>query len=436
MADYYPLIARAVAGLEKSTGEGRRALYERARNALVAQLRGVTPALSESDITRERLALEEAIRKVEGEAARRSRHDVPRFEPKAPRPKEPERHEERAAPATQPSPLAPEPQNEPSPPEAAEPPTPRQTARPAARHRSAGERVSLTDEGLKDFRDVVADAEHLGGAATQASRAAREVFAAVPAPSPAPREPERREPGLNHRLEEERLRSLVREPAPEHPAEPEPPPMLEPAINVPDSQPAPPRRLAEPAPEPPPQHERPVLPQRSYRGLIKIVILLLLVLGASATAYLQRDKLKELYALTQTKPAPTPARNSAAPARPKIADRITPSGPATPATPPAAKQQKPAAAAVAQRAVLYEEDASNPQGKRFLGSVIWRTETVSSGPNQSPDLAIRADVEVPERRLAMTFSLRRNADQALPASHTIEIMLNLPAAALPTCRAC
>ena len=38
MADYHPLIARAVAGLEKNTGENRRALYERARTALVAQL--------------------------------------------------------------------------------------------------------------------------------------------------------------------------------------------------------------------------------------------------------------------------------------------------------------------------------------------------------------------------------------------------------------
>ena len=77
MADYYPLIARAVTGLDKSTGEARRALYERARNALVTQLRGVQPALSESEITRERLALEEAIRKVEAEAARKSRFDAP-----------------------------------------------------------------------------------------------------------------------------------------------------------------------------------------------------------------------------------------------------------------------------------------------------------------------------------------------------------------------
>jgi hypothetical protein len=71
MADYHPLISRAVAELENNTGEARRALYERARAALVAQLRSVTPALSESDITRERLSLEEAIRKVEVEEARR-----------------------------------------------------------------------------------------------------------------------------------------------------------------------------------------------------------------------------------------------------------------------------------------------------------------------------------------------------------------------------
>src|SRR5665213_1375487 len=77
MADYYPLIARAVAGLDKNSGENRRALYERARAALVNQLRGVDPPLDESDITRERLALEESIRRLESEAAKRTRPDAP-----------------------------------------------------------------------------------------------------------------------------------------------------------------------------------------------------------------------------------------------------------------------------------------------------------------------------------------------------------------------
>src|SRR5882757_4746252 len=74
MADYYPLIARAIAGLDPNApGESRRALYERARAALIQQLRGVQPPLSESEITRERLSLEEAVRKVESEAAQRAR---------------------------------------------------------------------------------------------------------------------------------------------------------------------------------------------------------------------------------------------------------------------------------------------------------------------------------------------------------------------------
>src|SRR6202035_5409396 len=73
MADYYPLIARAIAGLDPSApGESRRALYERARAALIAQLRSVQPPLSESEITRERLSLEVEVRKVDSEAAQRT----------------------------------------------------------------------------------------------------------------------------------------------------------------------------------------------------------------------------------------------------------------------------------------------------------------------------------------------------------------------------
>ena len=40
---------------------------------------------------------------------------------------------------------------------------------------------------------------------------------------------------------------------------------------------------------------------------------------------------------------------------------------------------------------------------------------------------MRGDIDVPERKMTMTLSLRRNTDQSLPASHTIEIMFNLPA---------
>src|SRR6267154_920390 len=160
MADYYPLVAKAVAGLEKNTGEGRRALYERARTALVAQLRGMNdPPLTEAEITRERLALEEAIRKVEAEAARRGREG-----PRPETPKAPEGTRDLDAALARPSA-----------PGAAERPLP-----PPRPPRAPGERRSVTDEGLKGFRDVIAEAEALGEATAQGAKAAREVFAATP----------------------------------------------------------------------------------------------------------------------------------------------------------------------------------------------------------------------------------------------------------------
>ena len=83
-------------------------------------------------------------------------------------------------------------------------------------------------------------------------------------------------------------------------------------------------------------------------------------------------------------------------------------------------------AAVAQKVVLYEEDLADPNGKRFVGSAIWRTEMVTPVLGGPPELGIRADIEVPEHKLAMTWSLRRNTDKGLQATHTVEIMFKLP----------
>ena len=74
MTDYHPLISKAVAGLDPGAPrESRQALYERARAAQLTQLRTGNPPFSEIEITCERLALEEAVRRVEAEAAQRAR---------------------------------------------------------------------------------------------------------------------------------------------------------------------------------------------------------------------------------------------------------------------------------------------------------------------------------------------------------------------------
>jgi hypothetical protein len=68
MADYLPLLTRAVANLP-STGPvaARHAIYERVRKAQLAQLRALGPRLSEGVITREERALDEAIALVEAQ---------------------------------------------------------------------------------------------------------------------------------------------------------------------------------------------------------------------------------------------------------------------------------------------------------------------------------------------------------------------------------
>jgi len=336
MADYYQLISRAVGGLDKNTGENRRALYDRARAALVSQLRGVQPPLDETDITRERLALEESIRRVEAEAAKRPKADE--FEP---------------------------------------PPEP-----------------SLRDRGLRDFRETVAEAEGLGNAAAEAKRAAHATYDSMPAES-------------------------------------------EPLHFEPSSVSAEPSRIREPAlteemfpgngyvpPGPPPAFDDDDVytgrPPRSYGGIIKLAALLAVLVGIVGITYWQRHNISSMFASFRSQPAKP--KDTAQPAtRPKIADRIGQSGQTAPDAANAP------AAAVAQKVVLYDEDPNDPQGRRYVGSALWRTETVSPGPGLAPELAVRADIEIPERKLRMTWSLRRNTDKALPASHTIEIMFTLPA---------
>jgi len=66
MADYQSVLTRAVANLPgASSAAGRRAIYERAREAMLTRLRALHPRIPESDIWREEHALNQAIAVVE-----------------------------------------------------------------------------------------------------------------------------------------------------------------------------------------------------------------------------------------------------------------------------------------------------------------------------------------------------------------------------------
>jgi hypothetical protein len=477
MSDYYPLISRAVAGLEKNSGEARRALYERARTALVAQLRALDPPLSESEITRERLLLEEAVRKVEAESARRPRAEASRRDPAT---ASRSRREDQGGEAAKPAPAAPRRTlatptiasddkraetaphpaqylessvaNEEKP---AEPAVANQAGRndalvslearrsearaltEAKRNESSvsGEaatvrafgRIRAFGERVGSSEAVVAEPEAIGERAGRLARSERTAFVSVPGSNvtdfdrgePRPERPLMPMPSAP---------PSQRGPAHEHVPEYAPDPVSEPVD--------PSIRLAEPSPrqvEPRPSPRRALAahhgssthatepdPKRSMIGLILALLAVLVIVILGGTAYWQRDLIKSLFTTIRSPVVQAP--REATPTRPKIPDRVgQPSQ--TPQTP--APGTEPGTAA-AQRVVLYEEEPTDSQTKRYVGSAVWRTETVSPGPGLAPELAIRADVEVPERRMNMTISLRRNTDQALPASHTIEIMFNLP----------
>jgi hypothetical protein len=457
MADYHPLIARAIDGLGTSTGEARRALYERARAALVAQLRSIEPALSEADITRERLALEDAIRKVEAETVRKARAEPrpaapplrpsPSSRPQAPSaPPLPPRREppisplSERAPAPRPDAQRPEPSRpiaRPEPPPFRDPDDflpndPRQSAAPtSARSRLLNARTSpisregraapIGREGLKDFRDVVNDVDDLGAASAQSAQSARDTRDSYGAARQFSHDDEPPLHGRNEPRFNPEGSDFVDDEAP-------PLRSLEPSEETDDDQPMSPPHFARPqqprSREPEDHYEEP-RPPRSYRGLAKLAVVLIVLAGLTATISWQWSHITGAYNYfshmrsrqAQTTPAPT--------AEPKFSGRV-PQEQNAGQTPGSGATDNQAGPAVAQRVVLYEEDPNDPQGKRFVGSAVWHTETVSPGTGLAPELEVRADIEVPERHMTVTWTLRRNTDQALPASHTIEVMFNLP----------
>jgi hypothetical protein len=440
MADYYPLIARAVAGLDSTaTGEQRRALYERARSALIAQLRGVQPPLGESDITRERLTLEEAIRKVEQEWAQRARGaartgrggDALRatqasINPDAPAAAERERRSERndrsqqardaARPPEPRNDVRAEPRDRPRPGPDARPAPPRdgrdRDARPGmAQRRDRTDRDRGNDrprppqangDGVRGFRDVVADADELGGAAAQANRSARRTYANVPSPTP---EFDRLEPSMEDRSGESEYAAEMAQPP--RAAEERPYSFDESPTEAERYQ----GRQAAARPELPRERKKPLLRSGIFPVKRALAVgLVVLLIGGVAWAWPQ---LRGLYSDLTGRAKQVEAPKKETPTdRPKITDRV-----GQPSNSPVAP--------VAQRVVLYDEDPAEPQGKQYVGQVVWRTENVA-GPNGTTDIAIRADIDIPDRKFKSALTIRRNNDTALPASHTVEMTFQLP----------
>ncbi|BCJ89905.1 hypothetical protein IZ6_06400 [Terrihabitans soli] len=388
MADYYPVLTRAISGLDPNTAETRRGVYERARQAIVKQLRGYDPPLSESEITKERLNLEEAVRRIEAEHRAQQNATAAQNAAGAPNPEPP--------PLTAaPSPMAPNPARPPSAPPAS-PPPPSSARPPAPPQRMTG------GEGLQQVHAAAAAAASLGAATANAQVSANTTRAAFDGPNPNGLPPTSRvEPNFRSGLAGDRL----------------PPGMdagdLNPNLREPEEEEAPPRR-------------------GGVGSLIAVVLLLAIGVGG----FLMRDQIMPLLGLdsgdtvevssdgpksvdrvggSETVPG-TIAREETPPA---IAVAPTEAPPAE--TPPVTTM--PPAVAGSQRAILYDEAPDKQGGQASSGAVMWRTEPKPDAPSE---LQLIGDISIPDRQLKATFTLTRNLDNTLPASHVIEVGFTLP----------
>jgi hypothetical protein len=370
MADYYPLLARALANLKGDDLAARSAVFGRARAALAQQLRAIDPPLSEADIARERLSLDEAINRLEAEhAARNAVLDLssPEPEPVAPPPAMPPPVVLPEKPAGE-TDEAPGPQRpvlpirnagagiasgEPSPevrmpmPDAAEPEDIPETAAPARdladgnRERPRIEPARPSDPARRRRALVLAIglAVPIGLIATLAI-----MFKDKPATIPAPQEVATAPGGADANPGEQKFAERI------------------------GGRPGEPTRPANGAPA-----TRPANPASGASGN-----------GAASAA-----------PPAASMPANQPPAQAAAPRQDVI---------------------------VAQRAAIYEETGDpNQQALVLPARVAWRLDSVNVAQGQPPQTAIRADVESPEAGLAMTMLIRRNTDPTLPAAHLIQL---------------
>jgi hypothetical protein len=378
MTDYYQLIAHAVADLRNADEARRAALYECARAALATELSGLTPPLTESEITRERLSLEAAIREIEASATRRPGVEAasigvtkptewPQQEPPCPE------HGHLSTAKRESSPPATRSRAKR---DGTRTHTPEERAENRAGNHDLAPLSAEALEALKVYRESVVEAERLSEAE-------------IPSPERAPFDD-----GIE--LHNDRI---VPRPRALQTAEVEP-------------------RMYMPPPRPPmaPWQTAETIARNRSDHPLKVAFLGVFV-ALAILLYYQGDQLSAVF-----------VRNVAIPARPgtvRLQPEVVGSVGQAPEQRSLTADRTPIGLSqelVAQRAVLYEEDLADANGKRYAGSVIWRTELLS--PGQS--LAVRAQLEIPERRISMTMSLRPNTDKMLPASHTIEIVFKAP----------
>ncbi|MEQ1956341.1 hypothetical protein [Mesorhizobium sp. CN2-181] len=122
------------------------------------------------------------------------------------------------------------------------------------------------------------------------------------------------------------------------------------------------------------------------------------------------------------------------PSTPSSESKEQPAPDAPAATEPTTPAQRPEASISAleqpatggQKAILYEERTDVSEASAEPGSIVWSLVQESPGGDQPPEAAIRAEANFPGKEVQLRMTIRRNADQTLPASHIVEMIFQSP----------
>jgi hypothetical protein len=388
MAEYYPLLAKAVSGLPVQTPEARRTVYDRARKALLGQLNAMQPPVPKVDIDREAHALDAAIEKLETELDPLSKAIA----------------EAVAAVST-----------------------------PVAAEMMSSDAVSH-DAAARDDVAGKTDTVAKNDAAAKSEAAARNDTA--PGPDFGRYKREQRPPF------EAPKPGKAEAPARDPPARFESPVKLQPAVDV---GPLPNAEFPTEAADldewssPTAGKSRPVaLPPIAgeeggqWRLWLVGSVVGLVVAGVAIAAFLWRDRPEELNKLHPMTTAPANVESSG-----KLSGRVgqpgqqntpvtqiqVPTVPIKPTTAPSEDAApKTGAIPVAQRAaLLVEAPDEQDKTKTYVGTVVWRLESLSKGEGQPLATVVKADIDIPDAKLKASMVLQKNLDTTLPASHTIEL---------------
>ena len=409
MAYYYPLLAKAVAGLAQSTPESRRAIYERARRALLGQLRSMDPPVPEPDIDRESRALDDAIAQLEKELTEAAAQKP--VDPEAPLPPPAPESVVSVEPPPPPAEFARAAQ-EPEPELSPLPQPPAQKERPSIRP------VAPMREGVTADRPARKPIPPLPPIPQRPQMPVRK--GRVPAPIAAPGDAKLETEGVSppgSPMASDAATTEVMAPGIEMAASDQ----ATIAVDIADDRAGKPEPLRPAAPTPPPQRSK------KARATILTLVVLVIAAGVGALAFKLRDKPEDIL---RSRPQPTAEQPQDAPN--KIVERIgagqAPTAPVRPAQttttqpPRQATPPEQSAIPVAQRAALLVDAPDDPQKfKTYIGNVVWRLDNVSRGAGQPLTSAVRAEADIPEAKLKVSILFQVNADDNLPASHTLTV---------------